>query len=111
MVGSPINWTILYIKVGNEYMKGGYVLVNCSGIDLTLGTTEQSISGIYAKVKKAYDTGKLVIAENLNWGGKVVTPVDTFIIDWGTYFICTASTLQIIVTNADKVTINNMVGG
>lgn len=89
-------------------MKGGYVLIDCTGVDL-LTETEQSVTGIYNKVKTAYATGKMVIAENLIWGtGKVISPVQVFIVDFGTYFVITASTLQVWVTNADKATVHNM---
>lgn len=92
-------------------MKGGYTLIDCTGLDLTKGSTQQTISGIYAKVKAAYKGGKMIIAENCNWGTDgFVTPINVFAIDFGTYFICTASTLQITVTNQDKITITNMVG-
>ena len=53
----------------------------------------------------------MIIAQNCIWDDKgIVTPINVFAIDFGTYFICTASTLQIYVTNQDKVTITNMVG-
>ena len=91
-------------------MKGGYVLVNCSGLDLK-SESAQTISGLYAKVKAAMATGKLIIAENIVWGDDgIISPVHLFAIDMGsTYGIyCTASTLQIRVSPADVVTIVNM---
>lgn len=92
-------------------MKGGYTLIDCTGLDLIKGSTEQTIPGIYAKVKAAYKGGKMIIVQNCVWDDKgLVTPINAFAIDFGTYFICTASTLQIIVTNQDKITINNLVG-
>ena len=94
-------------------MKGGYVLVDCKGLDLTSEST-QTISGLYAKVKAAMATGKLIIAENMIWGDDgSISPVHVFAIDMGsTYGIyCTASTLQIRVSPADVVTIVNMIPG
>ena len=91
-------------------MKGGQVLVDCKGLDLTSETT-QTITGLYAKVKKAMATGKLIIAENMIWGDDgSISPVHVFAIDMGsTYGIyCTASTLQIRISPADVVTIVNM---
>ena len=91
-------------------MKGGYVLVDCKGLDLTSEST-QTITGLYAKVKAAMATGKMIIAENMTWGeGKSVSPVAGFGIDMGsTYGIyVTASTLQIRVSPSDVVTIVNM---
>lgn len=90
-------------------MKGGYILIDCKGLDLTKGSTEQTIEGLYAKVTAAISSGKMIIAQNLTWGsGKPVTPINVFAIDFTDNIICTASTLQIVVTPADKVTIVNM---
>ena len=92
-------------------MKGGYVLVDCKGLDLTSEST-QTISGLYDKLKAAKATGKLIIAENMIWGDDgTISPVHVFAIDMGsTYGIyCTASTLQIRVSPADVVTIVNMI--
>ena len=91
-------------------MKGGYVLVDCSGLDL-LAESTQTISGLYNKVKAAMITGKMIIAENMIWGDDgYISPVHVFAIDMGsTYGIyCTASTLQIRISPADVVTIVNM---
>ena len=92
-------------------MIGGYTIVDCSGLDLTKGSTEQTISGLYNKVKDAVNTGKMIVAENCVWGStSKVSPIQVFTVDFGTYYVITASTLQIWLTNADKVTIVNMVG-
>lgn len=91
-------------------MKGGYVLVNCGGLDLTSEST-QTISGLYNRVKSAFATGKAIIAENIIWGTDgAISPIACFAIDMGsTYGIyITASTLQIRVSPADVVTIVNM---
>ena len=91
-------------------MKGGYVLVDCKGLDLT-GESTQTITGLYNKVKAAMGTGKLIIVENMIWGDDgIISPVHVFAIDMGsTYGIyCTASTLQIRISPADVVTIVNM---
>lgn len=101
----------LYIKEGNENMKGGYVLVDCKGLDL-LSESTQTIAGLYDRVKSAMATGKMIIAENLIWNDGVarpVSPVSCFGIDMGDYGIyITASTLQIRVSKLDVVTIVNM---
>ena len=88
---------------------GGYVMVDCSGLDLIKGNTPQTISGLYKRVQAAMDTGKPIQACNCVWDDKPVTPVNTFAIQWDGYIICTASTLQIIITSLDSVTINNLV--
>lgn len=91
-------------------MKGGYVLIDCTGLDL-LEESTQTISGLYNKVKAAMSTGKMIIAENIIWGDDgIISPISVFGIDMGsTYGIyLTASTLQIRVSPADVVTIVNM---
>ncbi len=91
-------------------MKCGYINIDCSGLDLTKGSTEQTISGLYNTVKSAFNANKPVFVYNANWGENgIVSPIQVFIIDFGTQFICTSSTLQVIVTKKDKVTINNLV--
>ena len=101
----------LYIKEGNENMKGGYVLVDCKGLDL-LSESTQTIAGLYARVKAAMATGKMIIAENMIWGDEVdrpISPVPCFGIDMDDYGIyVTASTLQIRISKLDVVTIVNM---
>ena len=91
-------------------MNGGYILVDCEGLDLIKGSTPQTITGLYALVKEAMSLNKPIFAVNCNWGGKPVTPIQAFAIDWGdTGIIVTSSTLQIIISSESVVTINNMV--
>lgn len=91
-------------------MKGGYINIDCSGLDLTKGTTEQTIIGLYQTVKSAFKANKPIFAYNANWGANgIVSPIQVFIVDFDTKFVCTTSTLQINVTNQDKVTITNLV--
>ena len=89
-------------------MNGGYVMVDCSGIELTT-ETKQTITGIRSQVENAYKSNKPVFAYNLEWVGVLATPIQTMItfLSNGTY-VCTASTLQLIVDEDDGVTINNM---
>lgn len=92
-------------------MNGGYVLIDCKGLDLTKGSTEQTISGIFARVKEAEKTGKPIYAVNCVWdtnGG--VSPINIMTMDASeTLVICTASTFQIYVNSTDVVTIVSMV--
>ena len=91
-------------------MKGGYINIDCSGLDLTKGSTEQTISGLYQTVKSAFKANKPIFAYNAISGvNGIVSPIQVFIIDFDTYFVCTTSTLQIKVTNQDKVTITNLI--
>lgn len=91
--------------------KGGYTMVDCTGISLST-ETKQTITGIYAKVKKAYNTGKAVFAQNCTFSSKAVTPIQVMINPDPTpgskTYICTASTLQLWVGEDDGVTISNM---
>lgn len=92
-------------------MNGGYIMIDCTGLDLLLGETPQTVTGLHARIAEAVKTGKALYANNCIWGeGKPVTPVQVFAIyfaDIETYIV-TASTLQIIVPKNDSVTIVNM---
>ena len=88
-------------------MNFGVVYVDCAGLELT-NTEAQVIEGIYAECKEALETGKAVVAYNCKWDTRSISPIMTFGIDFGTYFIFTASTLQIHVNNDDTITIVNM---
>lgn len=88
----------------------GYIMVDCTGLDLTKGSTPQTISGLYQKCINARNTGKPIYCVNSVWGDKgVITPIEVFIVQFDGYVIVTASTLQVIVTSSDVVTIENMV--
>ena len=90
-------------------MNGGYIMIDCTGLDLTKGMTPQIIIGLYATCQTAMKTGKLICAYNCTWGVIPVTPIPVFLIQINeTEVIATASTLQIIVGSNDTVTINNM---
>lgn len=91
-------------------MNGGYIMIDCTGLDLTKGLTPQTVEGLYNRVKSAIDTNKPLIAVNAVWGSDgPVTPISVFAIDFGDNIICTASTLQVIIETDDSVTIENMV--
>lgn len=91
-------------------MRGGYFLIDCTGLDLTKGSTDQTISGIYDKVKTAMESNKPIYAVNCNWNSVFVSPIQIFAIVTDTNQItCTAATLQIVVKSTDVITITNMV--
>ena len=91
-------------------MNGGYVMIDCTGLDLTKGSTEQTINGIYGKTQACMETGKPIYANNCVWGTDgIVTPIAVIAIQFPGYIIVTASTLQIIITSSDVITINNLV--
>lgn len=91
-------------------MNGGYILIDCKGLDLTKGSTPQTITGIYKTVQDAYGKKKPIYADNCVWGTDgYVTPINVLAIQFPDYIICTASTLQIVITSSDVVTIINLV--
>ena len=91
-------------------MKGGYINIDCSGLDLTKGSTEQTILGLYQTVKSALQSNKPIFAYNADWGTNGITsPIQIFVVDMGVKLVCTTSTLQINITNQDKVTITNLI--
>lgn len=91
-------------------MNGGYVMIDCTGLDLTKGSAEQTISGIYSNTQKCMESGKPIFAYNCVWGTDgVVTPIAVMAIQFSGYIIVTASTLQIVITENDVITIRNLV--
>lgn len=90
-------------------MNSGYFMIDCLGLDLIKGSTPQTIVGLYSKCKVALQIGKPVYAVNCVWDNLTVTPISVFLIQISTdTIIATSSTLQVVVTSSDVVTINNM---
>ena len=91
-------------------MTSGYMLIDCRGLDLT-STEEQSLPGIYAQLRTAMIVGKPLIGCNCTWGaGKPLTPIHFFANQYAeNLIVCTSSILNINVTSADKVTVQNLV--
>lgn len=86
----------------------GYISIDCKGLDL-LAESAQTINGLYNEIQEAIETGKPMFATKLFWGDvSEVSPVQVFSVQWDGYVILTASTLQVIVTNEDSVTVVNM---
>lgn len=91
---------------------GGYILVDCTGLDLNTDT-KQTISGIFKKVATAFESGKPVYCINATFNisgtGNTVSPVAVMVnSDENGGYIATASTLQLWVDSDDGVTIVNM---
>lgn len=93
-------------------MNGGYIMVDCKGLDLT-SNEEQTISGLYNDMIKAIDSGKPLVAYNCVWGSNndsPMTPINFFAQKWSDSLVVgTASTLNISCTSADKVTVISLV--
>ena len=89
----------------------GYVMVDCKGANLLAQSTETK-AGLYKVCEAAYNTGKPIIATNLQYGSGVpMTPVPVFCIEEAGVFIFTASILQVRVNADDEITIVNLISG
>lgn len=92
-------------------MNGGYVMVDCTGIELT-SVVKQTITGIYNQVKRAVATNKPIFAVNCTWEQDVMTPIQVMVTPRSSgNYIATASTLQLEIDESDGVTIINMISG
>lgn len=84
--------------------KGGYSLVDCGGLDLSNPT---KIEGIYNKMLTAYNSNKLVIAQNLKNGTAKFTPIAVFlgteIVDEATVIVLTVMNIPYRITSNDVV--------
>lgn len=93
-------------------MNGGYIMVDCKGLDLT-SNEEQTISGLYDDMVNAIKTGKPLVAYNCVWGSNndsPMTPIPFFAQNWtDSLVVGTASILNISCTKADKVTVTSLV--
>lgn len=86
----------------------GYISIDCKGLNL-LAEEAQTIDGLYNEIQEAIATGKPMYAINMVWGDvSAISPVQVFSVQWDGYVILTSSTLQVIVTTEDSVTINNL---
>lgn len=87
-------------------MNGGYVMVDCKGLDLTGGDTPQTITGIWDDAKTALATDKPIVAHNCVYGvGVKVSPVTCF--GWyisTTEIVIVDATIHIHIKNDDTVT-------
>jgi hypothetical protein len=92
-------------------MKGGYINIDCTGLDLTKGSTAQTITGIYNKVSEAMKANKPIFTYKCIWGNLgSLTPIQVFALQTASDTITvTASTLQVVIKNDDTITIVNMV--
>ena len=88
-------------------MNGGYVTVDCKGLNLLGGSTPQVKSGLYKALKDALASGKEILACNCIYGnGHPCSPISLLVQqESSTQIVGTASILQVWVTNEDSVTI------
>ena len=87
----------------------GYIMVDCGGLDLNK-STEQEITGLYARAKAAIATGKPCYAINCVMSGMPCTPVSVVAWDQGNDgIIATGHVLRITIAADDGVTVTNLV--
>lgn len=86
----------------------GYIDVDCTGVELT-SAEAKTISGLYAKANAAFKTGKMCRACNCTYNSFPVTPIPVQVIKVtnGT-IIASAEWIQVFITSADSVTVQNM---
>lgn len=89
--------------------KTGYVVVDCTGIDL-LAQSKKTVSGIFAQVKAAYESGKPIFASGCEYGSGVpITPMQVMCLAQGGQYCLTASIIQVWVDADDGVTIVSLI--
>lgn len=85
-------------------MKGGYVVVDCTGFDFS---NVGKIDGIYKKMFAAYNTGKFVLCENMKNGSAKFTPIPAFLAIAGSgdnkYIVLTVMNIGYNITSDDTV--------
>lgn len=85
-------------------MAGGYSMLDGGGLDLTTGSTPVTISGIFARVKKAITSPKPIVAYNFKYATKPVSPVNCF--GWAlsdTEIVLVSGTIHVHVRSNDTV--------
>lgn len=86
-------------------MNGGYMMVDCTGLDLSLGTA-QEIPGIWDNAVKAMKQEKPIIAHGCKYSTAEVTPVTCF----GWYIaadeiVIVGATLHVHIKDNDTATV------
>lgn len=86
-------------------MNGGYILVDCTGLDLSISAA-QEIPGIWDKAVEAMKAGKPIVASNCKYGSADVSPVTGF--GWyisATEIVIVGATLHVHVKNDNTATV------
>lgn len=89
-------------------VNSGYIFVDCTGLNLN-DSTEQEISGIYARSLAAIRSGKPVYAVNCNMSGAPCTPVSVVAWEESGNIVATGHVLRITIAEDDGVTVTNLV--
>ena len=89
-------------------VNSGYVFVDCTGLNLN-DSTEQEISGLYARSLAAIKSGKPAYAVNCNMSGAPCTPISVVAWEESGTIIATGHVLRITIEEDDGVTVTNLV--
>ena len=84
---------------------GGYIMVDCTGLNLALDTA-QNISGIWDEAVKAMKQNKPIIAHGATYGTAPVSPVTAF--GWyisSTEIVIVGATLHVHIKNDNTATV------
>ena len=87
---------------------GGYYMLDATGIDLNANKKE-TVTGIHAKVAKAYATGKPVICYGIVNGTAKVAPVNVTLEPSSTSYVITINATTATIDNADGITIASLI--
>ena len=86
-------------------MNGGYILFDGGGLDLTTGDTPVTITGSFARAKQCLKVNKPIMANNLKYGNKPVSPVPAFAWEISeTEIVIVSATIHVHIKNDDTVT-------
>ena len=92
-------------------MKGGYLNIDCTGVELTTETA-QIVAGIYDRIVSAVKANKPIFAYNCAWENDIMTPIAIMVTPRSSgNYIATASTLQLEIAPDNTVTVINMLAG
>ena len=89
-------------------VNSGYVFVDCTGLDVN-DSTEQEISGLYARSLAAIKSGKPAYAVNCNMSGAPCTPVSVVAWEENGSIIATGHVFRIQIDEDDGTTVTNLV--
>ena len=78
----------------------GIAVVDITGFDYS-DTDSQTITGLYAKCQKAYDSGKVVLVKGWDYNGVAMTPMFVYLLKATNAYVIDG---KISVSNQDAVT-------
>ena len=87
---------------------GGYYMLDATGIDLSANKKE-TVTGIHAKVAKAYATGKPVVCYGIVNGSAKVAPLNVTLEPSSTSYVITINATTATIDNADGITIASLI--